>query len=335
MKFINRKTFKKIIFFFLIIFIKFSLSAEIPDSIYGIREGKDRYVFFENAEGEDQIVIILKDYYGWYLDRAVEAESYGEKYKRDRNIAVPKKSVYVMIDSKELAENAFELKLTYDRHDITYVPLALIEDQMFLEFWIQDENHPGFWMGNVVTDGIKVSDQAEQENLWSWYINEENNDIYKIRFWKSKMEYDSELEAVLKSQKVSGEEYTLSKHIFSAENVYTCVPGRRVYIRNLDKNPVSVPFDGKEVIYNEEKTVCAVNQAYLKRLLDKISFEDLMEIVRIQNSRRKPDPPPLFPPEELDYHWDLIDYLESGNQIIQELRQRQRDFGKRGKDLQK
>ena len=117
----------------------------------------------------------------------------------------------------------------------------------------------------------------------------------------------------------------------SADNNYSCVPGRRVNIRNLDKRDIA--FDGAEIIYNEENTIAVENNIYLKRLLDKNSFEDLIKIVKDQNSKRKPDPPPLFPPEDLDFHWDLIDYLEQDNLIIQEVRKRQKDFGSRGKDL--
>lgn len=332
-----KKNLRKLIFSAVLFFSCFVSFAEIPVQIHGIWEGKDRYVFFETVEDEDRIVIILKDYYGWYLDRVVENEDYGKTFKRDRNSATTKKSVFVALDSKTLLEdNAWELKLTYDKHDITYVPFALINDSMYLEFWTSDENHPGFWRGNVVTDGIKVSSQTEEENFWSWYVNEEGDEVYKIRYWKSNMEYDPSLEAVIKSAKDRNVEYAVQKHLFSAENVYTCVPGRRVIIRNLEKVPGSKPltvFDGKDVVYNEENTVAAVNNVYLKRLVDKETFADLMEIVRVQNSRRKPDPPPLFPPEDLDYHWDLIDLLEKDNVIIRKVRQRQKDFGVRGKDL--
>lgn len=340
MSFMKFKKFKKITFGILFLLLGINVFADIPDSLYGIWEGKDRYVFFERVssledeiQGEDRIVIILKDYYGWYLDRVVEHEDYSNEYKRDRNNATTKNPVFVQVDAKKLTENAMELKLQYDKHDITYVPLAVIDDKMFLEFWIQDENHPGFWLGNVVTDGIKVSNQTEKENLWSWFIDPEENDIYKLRFWKTPMDFDPELEGILKSQRIKDTEYKIQKHIFSAENVYACVPGRRVYIRNLDKQPVSQAFDGKDMIFDQEKNVAAVNNVYLKRLVDKETFSDLMEIVRIQNSKRKPAPPPPFPPEDLDYHWDLIDMLEKDNAIIQKVRQRQREFGLRGKDI--
>ena len=77
-------------------------------------------------------------------------------------------------------------------------------------------------------------------------------------------------------------------------------------------------------------------EPYLVRLADKKTFDDLIKIVKEANSRRKPEPAALFllhyPP--LDWHWDLIDALEKNNPYIQALRQRQKDFGLRAKDLQ-
>ena len=97
MSFIYRRNLKKIFIFIVSIFFNLSLFADIPSSLYGIWEGKDRYVFFEQVQEEDRIVIILKDYYGWYLDRVVEHEDYSKNYKRDRNTATTKKSVLVTI----------------------------------------------------------------------------------------------------------------------------------------------------------------------------------------------------------------------------------------------
>ena len=51
-------------------------SESIPDSLLGIWEAKDRYVFFEqNNEEDPELVVVLKTYYGWYLDRAAEPAS--------------------------------------------------------------------------------------------------------------------------------------------------------------------------------------------------------------------------------------------------------------------
>ena len=60
-----------------------------------------------------------------------------------------------------------------------------------------------------------------------------------------------------------------------------------------------------------------------------------MKIVEEANKKRKPAPPPLFPAEDLDWHWDLINQLEKGNKIIEKVRERQKKFGPRAQDIEK
>ena len=62
----------------LIFFLINGYSQNIPEEFYGIWESKDRYVFIEKNETEkaNQIVIYLKTYYGWYVDRTVEPKEY-------------------------------------------------------------------------------------------------------------------------------------------------------------------------------------------------------------------------------------------------------------------
>ncbi len=95
-------------------------------------------------------------------------------------------------------------------------------------------------------------------------------------------------------------------------------------------------FYNKLPTYNPQMTVMIKkSEPYLKKLVDKDSFEDLIKIIKTQNSKRKPEPPALFPPSDLDWHWDLIDMLEKDNQLIQAVRERQKQFGPRGKDLER
>ena len=72
----------------LIFFLINGYSQNIPEEFYGIWESKDRYVFIEKNETEkaNQIVIYLKTYYGWYVDRTVEPKEYDEKVK-ELNVA--------------------------------------------------------------------------------------------------------------------------------------------------------------------------------------------------------------------------------------------------------
>jgi hypothetical protein len=86
-------------------------------------------------------------------------------------------------------------------------------------------------------------------------------------------------------------------------------------------------------LYNDEGSAFTKNEEpYLKQLAGRDTFEELIKIVKEANSKRKPDPPALFPPSDLDWHWDLLEMLEKDNKLIQEVRARQEAFGPRGKD---
>ena len=55
---------------FTLLFFLTPIFSQNLDNLYGIWEGKDRFVFIEPGENnETEIVILLKDFYGWYYDR--------------------------------------------------------------------------------------------------------------------------------------------------------------------------------------------------------------------------------------------------------------------------
>ena len=113
----------------------------------------------------------------------------------------------------------------------------------------------------------------------------------------------------------------------SCNTNYSCVSGRSKKVRNAVK-----PFEYKEenFIFNDNGSVFTKNEEpYLKRLIGRDTFEELIKIVKEANALRKTDPPALFPPSDLDWHWDLIDLLEKDNKLIQEVRARQKAFGPR------
>ena len=127
--------------------------------------------------------------------------------------------------------------------------------------------------------------------------------------------------------------YKIPKHLRSCQTNYSCVSGRSKKVRNAVK-----PFEYKteNYFFNDEETVFTrKEEPYLKKLAGADTFEALMAIVKNANSRRKPDPPALFPKSNLDWHWDLIDMLEKDNGLIQKVREKQRTFGPRGKDIGK
>ena len=329
---------KKILFCFLAIFSFFSLfSLEIPDSLYGIWEGKDRFVFFEKSQSQNpQIVILLKEYYGWYYDRAAEPAEYNQKEPRIRNSATTRQAenIYFEIQPIQKADEnlpAWELGLTYSKNQTAKVPITILNDNIFLDFYIQDNEDKNFYRGNAVSEGIKISQQKIPENLACFYIFDDDNatKILNIRYWKSDMDYSDEKVALKYGEK----EFYPDKHIFSGGNNYSAVSGRSKKIRNVVEPQKFTP---ENYIFNEDKSILILDkEPYLTKLADKSTFEDLMVLVKAGNSRRKPDPDPIFPPDDLNWHWDLIDLLEADNEIIQAVRSRQEAFGPRPKDLGK
>ena len=322
---------KKPILFLIYMICISSLFAQLPESLYGIWEGKDRIVFFEqNDAGNDEIVIILKEYYGWYYDRVIEPESYAEKSPRTRNTATTRNATQITIEN---IENKYEgqdsyagvIKLKYSNHQKNEIPFAIVNDNMFLDFLQQDSEVANYYRGVARSKGFLISEQSVPENIPGYIIDVDK--FYDVRYWKSDMDYSEETARLVWKDF----EYFIPKHIYTAGNNYSCVSGRSKKIRN-----VVAPFEYKEenFNFNQDKTLLIQDKVpYLTKLADKSTFEDLMAIVKAANSRRKPDPEPIFPPNDVNWHWDLIDMLEANNQLIQEVRARQKAFGPRAKDI--
>lgn len=332
---------------FLLISTFFYISAlfalDLPDELAGIWEGKDRFVFFEQEEGDEnpKIVIILKEYYGWFYDRAAESPEKSQEYTRNRNIPTPRTAENITFSFSEISKakvsDVWELNLNYSKYEKNLVPVCVIDGKMYLDFLVKDlpellqnddavaftasgvvdENpYNGFWRGNVASEGIKVASQVEKENIPGFYI--QGDKLYDIRYWKSGMDFTDE--KVL--AEYDEDSFYVDKHLFSAGNVYSCTKGRRTYIRNMQP---SFEFHPENYVFNSEKTVLARDkEPYLVRLADKSTFEDLITIIKEANSRRKPPRPPLFPPKDLDWHWDIINMLEKDNELIQKVRARQK-----------
>ena len=341
---------KKSFFICLFIFIDiFFLFAEnIPSKLLGIWEAKDRYVFFEqNDEEEPQIVVVLKEYYGWYYDRAAEPASYAEKGPRTRNIPTPRNAEHIYIKNISTKENTDSLygslDLYYSRWQKNTIPFFMLNDNIYLSYFEKD--HPevnqkkneeetpqeeitwSFYRGVAPSKGFMISPQNIPENITGYIID--GNKLYDVRYWLTDMDYSTDyINFTYKD-----DSYQIPKHLRSCETNYSCVSGRSKKVRN----PVKA-FEYKEeaFIYNSDKSVFTKkSEPYLKRLADKNTFEALIAMVKEANARRKPDPPALFPPSNLDWHWDLIDLLEKDNQLIKEVRARQKAFGPRAKDLEK
>ena len=331
----------KKIFVSLFCFLLFSFifAETLPSKLLGIWESKDRYVFFEQNDQENpQLVVILKTYYGWYLNRAAEPEDYSKKEARVRNTANARNAEHIYIKNLQLTETANSLygslDLAYSGWQKNTIPFLLIDGSIYLSYFEKDipaeidENISwNFYRGIAPSKGFMISPQSLPENITGYIIDGEK--LYDVRYWKTDMDYSTDYISFI----YKDDTYQIPKHIRSCETNYSCVSGRSKKVRNTVK---AFKYKADDYIFNDDASVFTKNEEpYLKELADKETFEELIKIVKDANSRRKPDPPALFPESDLDWHWDLIDLLESGNPIIQKVRERQRAFGPRGKDIGK
>ena len=101
---------KKNLFKFLIFIFSFNFlwsQENIPLSLQGVWEAKDRFVVFYQQEqtSKPEIIIVLKDFYGWYYDRACEPEILSKEFKKSINCATPPKSEQIFYDVKQSTQN--------------------------------------------------------------------------------------------------------------------------------------------------------------------------------------------------------------------------------------
>ena len=336
-------------FFICLLFLEvfYSFAEALPTKLLGIWEAKDRYVFFEqNDEEEPEIVVVLKTYYGWYLNRAAEPADYNEKEPRVRNTANARNAEHIYIqniNTKETSNSLYgSLDLAYSTWQKNSIPFFILDNQLYLSYFEKDireeeiqervesselqEPLPAwnFYRGVAPSQGFMISQQYLPENITGYIID--GNKLYDVRYWRTDMDYSTDYITFT----YKDDTYQIPKHLRSCETNYSCVSGRSKKVRNTVK-----PFEYKaeNYIFNDDASVFTKNEEpYLNQLADRDTFEELIKIIKEANSRRKPDPPALFPESDLDWHWDMIDLLEKDNKIIQAVRERQKAFGPRGRD---
>ena len=348
----------------------------VPDAFAGLWERDDRFVMFAESDdflesrvqeilsspeaSDDEknavrnqakyVSILLKTFYGWYLDRTAEPESFSSEARFVNDSTCPE-AERIRVEFRPLLRMAdavgadqgegsvWEIFIRYPGvREPAIIPLAIIGGNLYLNFAIKlntenDESREvaddetgenpldellGFWCSLVPTDGVKVSLPASGENIYSTYITRDS--VYTIRYWKTDMEYSQE-RAFFSD---GGKTFSVVKHIQSGGKNFSCTNGRSVTIRNVQKTS-ALP----EVYeLDSSATICGLGEPYLRRVQNENSVQTVARLVRDAMSKKAPNPDPPFPPSNLDFHMEEIYRLEEGNLIIQSLRKRNKDFGK-------
>ena len=331
---------KLAVFFFLLFITLAKITAQTPTELKGIWQNDDRYIFFgENNE----IAVVLKLFYTWYADRAVEPKNFSEIYKKHINDATPATKLSYTVKYERKFENLpiWDITILENEKTISTIPVAVIDNEIYLNFLVKETNQNetqenenkynsqnkipvGFWKGINYSENIRISPRINQQNIISWYFTE--NSIYKLRFWQTDMIHNTEESFFSDNNQM----YSIPKHILSAGINYTCANGKSSHIRNVEK------FTHFPENFTLDKTlqICGINKANFTKVDNINDAKELLEYVNKLNSRQKPLPKPLFPPSNVDWHWDLIDNLEKNNKQVQEVRKRQREFGPRAKEVE-
>ena len=276
-------------------------SQKIPEVLQGIWEGKDRFVYFDNAADDEnpEFVIILKEYYGWYYDRAAEPLEYKEAEPRTRNAATHKDPEVIPFTINEIENitDAFQLSITYSKHYSNTTSFAIIQDKVYLNPYTLITDVPSTGSGTAETatlyrgyqysDGFIMNSQPVDENISLLIMLDDK--FYDVRYWQTDMDH----EATTVTFKYKDDVFQVPKHLYAEGTNYSSVNGRSKKVRNTQP---AFQVANQNIIYNSDKTVLILNsEPYLTKLTDKKTFEDLMQIIKEANARRKPDPEPIFP----------------------------------------
>ena len=326
-------------------------TVRFPALLEGIWTGGDRYVFFvpentaeKTAVKPTDIALILKTYYGWFYDRTAEPEDWASSPERFLCTATTKEAERLTVTAENLLNRplrydadgnavpydsgAWELVVKYNgkkRYE-TRIPVAVIGNDLYLDFVLRNSSTDaitaggteldGYWQGVCRRESIRIAPYPRVSEIRSYYVS--GGDMYALRFWETTMPYTDDLA----SFDDTGKTFSVAKHIVSNASVFTCVTGRSNRIRNTVKRPL----DFGDYKLDETGAICVFGKPYMTKVVGKDNAPELMHIVAEANSRRKDPPPPLFPPSDLNWHWDLIALLEKDNALVREVRLRQRAF---------
>ena len=273
-------------------------SLDIPENLKGIWEGKDRFVFFENAADDENphFVIVLKEFYDWYYDRAAEPLEYSKTEARIRNDATHKDPEVIPFEIKQIDNitDAYQLTVTYSKHYSSTTTFVIIDNRIYLNMYtkydqIQKSQNDSItlYRGYQHSDGFILNSQPVDENISLLALF--NDKFYDVRYWQTDMDY----EASTVTFKYKDDVFQVPKHLFAEGTNYSSVNGRSKKVRNTQP---TFSIENKELLFNKDKSVLVLNdQPYLKKLTDKETLQDLFQIIKEANSRRKPELEPIFP----------------------------------------
>ena len=305
-------------------------SENVPALLQGIWQGSDRLIMFSN---KNEFALVLRVFYQWYNDRAAEPASFSELKTRDRNNTTKSPAEDIQIQYSVIVENpsksagVYELSVKYPDEKIPVViPVCVIDGKIFLDFLIKDSaevtdlrlgnsgsqksESGGFYRSASSANGITIAPPVFQKEVLSYSVGGEN-EVYRIRYWLSEMDYSYAKASFSDGDKV----FSVDKYLRIGSRVYQCTTGRSTKIRNIQK---SSKFE-KNAVYDSDGGIVAFGEPYLVKVPEGeeragvISSTAFLNTIEENNKRKKPAPKPIFPPTFPKFHWKEISELEAYN----------------------
>ncbi len=294
---------KKLFFLIILSFFGFNIFSQVPDQFVGIWEGKDRYILIET---NGQFSIVLKIFYGWYLDRLAEPDSMAELKKRPRNAATRGGGIKINASFSKSNQNnsVWEITIFNKNKEVSTIPVAIKDKKMYLNFlqntFKDEEKDIGLWQGVNYSEGIRIAERKNQKSIYSWYIFK--SDIYRIKYWETEMEANPDVQVEFTDKENL---HKIPKFITSAKKTYTCTTGKSSRIRNVEK------FSSLPSFFKMEEDICATSDEYLKKIEDSGSAQKLVQILIEAESKIKPPAKLYFPTKDTDKPWSILNQLDT------------------------
>ena len=156
-----------------------------PALLAGLWRGSDRYIYFDGGENAEDsrypLSIVLKEYYGWYYDRAAEPASESEKNPRAKNAAQSTAAEQIFVTYENLLDTDYEncgawdliVKYPHEKQSV-HIPVAVIEGRLYLDFALHDsaDDFYGLYKRTGNVKGITISVPKREKELDCLYFVE-------------------------------------------------------------------------------------------------------------------------------------------------------------------
>nr|WP_318717235.1 hypothetical protein [uncultured Treponema sp.] len=252
---------------------------DVPELLKGVWKNSSRYVVFDSgySTGSGSIpMIVLREFYQRYDDRAAESHEYTEKNRRPVNDATQKAmpeelnvrfipltdelhsgSLMTQEDGDTLtadgiSSGAWNMEVTYPgRKEVYNVPFAVIGSNLYLNFIIKEEDSDKIPLsplldGNTMQSGNPLAGYWQDSgNASGILVSPPVNSKELLSFYITESSVyhirywrtDMDYDGEKQAVFSDGDEtYNVPKHLRVSGETFTCVNGRGSRIRNIEKS---------------------------------------------------------------------------------------------------